>query len=116
MPLEYPDIVRFILYALFVAALVSAAALQPSVAQQPAPAAAPMFSGIITAVSDVSVTVVRTEPKDTKTFVITPDTKFEGPKPQVNARVTIRYIAADEGDRAVRIIVRGSAKSTNTKK
>ena len=112
MALEYPDIVRFIPCALFVAALVSAAAPRPSVAQQPAPAAAPMFSGVITAVSAASLTVVRTEPKDTKTFIITPETKFEGPKPQVNARVTIRYIAADEGDRAVRIIVRPPTKPT----
>jgi hypothetical protein len=110
MPLEYPDIVRFIRYALIFAVLVSGAALRPSVAQQPAPAAAPMFSGVITAVSATSLTVVRTEPKDTKTFLITPETKFEGPKPQVNARVTVRYIAADEGDRAVRIIVRAPAK------
>jgi hypothetical protein len=110
MPLEYPDIVRFIRYALIFAVLVSEAALRPSVAQQPAPAAAPMFSGVITAVSATSLTVVRTEPKDTKTFLITPETKFEGPKPQVNARVTVRYIAADEGDRAVRIIVRAPAK------
>ena len=116
MPLEYPDIVRFILYALFVMALVSGVALQSGVAQQPARTAAPMFSGIITALSDASLTVVRAEPKATKTFVITPQTKFEGPKPQVNARVTVRYIAADEGDRAVRIIVRAPAKPTNTKK
>ena len=39
-----------------------------------------MFSGIITAVDATSLTVVRAEPKDTKTFVITPQTKFEGPK------------------------------------
>jgi hypothetical protein len=109
MPLEYPDIVRFILYALIFAVLVSGVALRPSAAQQPAPAA-PMFSGVITAVGATSLTVVRTEPKDTKTFLITPETKFEGPKPQVNARVTVRYIAADEGDRAVRIIVRAPAK------
>jgi hypothetical protein len=112
MALEYPDIVRFIRYALIVAALVSGAALRPSVAQQPAPAAAPMFSGVVTAVSATSLTVFRTEPKDTKTFVITPETKFEGPKPQVNARVTIRYVANDDGDRAVRIIVRAAAKAT----
>jgi hypothetical protein len=30
----------------------------------------------------------------------------------VNARVTIRYVASDEGDRAVRIIVRAAAKAT----
>jgi hypothetical protein len=102
--------VRFILYALIVAALVSGVALRPSAAQQPAPVAAPMFSGVITAISATSLTVVRTEPKDTKTFVITPETKFEGPKPQVNARVTIRYVVTDEGDRAVRIIVRAPTK------
>ena len=112
MALEYPDIVRSIRYVLILAALVSGAALLPSVAQQPAPAAAPMFSGVITAFSATSLTVVRAEPKDTKTFVITPQTKFEGPKPQVNVHVTVRYVAGDEGDRAVRIIVRVPTKAT----
>jgi uncharacterized cupredoxin-like copper-binding protein len=110
MVLEYSDSVRFIRYALFVAALVSGAASRPSVAQQPAPAAAPMFSGVITAISATSVTVVRRESKDAKTFTITPETKFEGPKPQLNAGVTIRYIATDDGDRAVRVIVRAPTK------
>lgn len=71
-----------------------------------------MFSGVITAFSATSLTVVRAEPKDTKTFAITPETRFEGPKVQMNARVTVRYMAGDEGDRAVRVIVRAAAKST----
>jgi hypothetical protein len=111
MALEYSDSVRFIRYALIVAALLLGVAFRPCAAQQPTPAA-PMFSGVITAVSAASVTVVRAEPKDTKTFIVTPETKFEGPKPLVNARVTIRYVASDEGDRAVRIIVRAAAKAT----
>jgi hypothetical protein len=55
---------------------------------------------------------VRRESKDTKTFRITAETKFEGPKPQVAAGVTVRYIAAEDGDRAVRVIVRAAARST----
>jgi hypothetical protein len=46
----------------------------------------------------------------THTFAITPETTFEGGKPQVNSRVTVRYVAGDEGDRAVHVIVRPSTR------
>ena len=65
-----------------------------------------MFSGTVTAVTDASLTVARTGSPATKSFAITPQTLFEGPKPQVNSRVTVRYVSGDEGDRAVRVIVR----------
>jgi hypothetical protein len=77
----------------------------------PAPAKDEMFSGAVTAVSESSLTVVRTGSTATKTFAITAQTKFEGPKPRVNSHVTIRYVSGEDGDRAVRIIVRAAAPS-----
>jgi len=52
-----------------------------------------------------TLTATRTGSKDSKTFKITAETRFEG-KPKVNSRVTIRYVVTDEGARAVRVIVR----------
>jgi hypothetical protein len=69
-----------------------------------------MFSGVVTAVSPNSLTAVRIGSKDATTFVITEETKFEGGAPQVNSRVTVRYITTEEGIKAVRVIVRGTAK------
>ncbi|MGD0500847.1 MAG: hypothetical protein ABSC23_20735 [Bryobacteraceae bacterium] len=70
-----------------------------------------MFSGVVTAVDENSLTAVRTgSTKETKAFTLTIETKFEGPKPRVNSRVTVRYISTDQGDRALRIIVREPAK------
>jgi hypothetical protein len=55
------------------------------------------------------LTATRTGSKDSQTFVITTETRFEG-KPKVHSRVTIRYIATEDGARAVRVIVRAPAK------
>jgi hypothetical protein len=68
-----------------------------------------MFSGTVTAVAEGSLTVVRTGSTTAKTFTVNPQTQFEGPKPQVNSHVTIRYVSGEDGDRAVRVIVRASA-------
>jgi hypothetical protein len=83
-------------------------AAQQQKAQQSAPKDQ-MFSGVVTAIDSSTLTATRTGSKDSKTFVITPETRFEG-KPRVSSRVTIRYVAAEEGDRAVRVIVRPPAK------
>ena len=70
-----------------------------------------MFSGVVTAIDESSLTAIRTgSTKESKAFVLTPDTKFEGPAARVNSRVTIRYITTDQGNVARRIIVRGPAK------
>lgn len=133
MALQYAHIVRFIRSAILVVGLVGnhgwtswARAQQtppPTAPQQqpapPAPAPVPpqpppvkdqMFSGSVTAVAESSLTVARQGSGEVKVFVITPDTRFEGPRPQLNSRVTIRYIAAEDGDRAVRVIVRSPEK------
>ena len=72
-----------------------------------------MFSGTVTAVDDASLTVVRTgqgKVAATRVFDITADTRFEGGKPKVSSRVTVRFVATDDGDRAIHIIVRGTGK------
>jgi hypothetical protein len=67
------------------------------------------FSGTVTELSADSLTVVRSVPaKDavTRKFALEPQTKVEG-KLRVKARVTVQYLAEDEGQfRAVHIIVR----------
>ncbi len=77
------------------------------------------FAGYITAVSDTEITVSRTvlgKQSSTRTFQITPETKIEG-KPKVKAKVTVQFVAGEEGDRAVHIIVReNSAPSSPNKK
>jgi hypothetical protein len=87
-------------------------AIHPCAAQQKEQTSAPkdqMFSGEVTAIDNSSLTATRTGSKDSKTFVITPETRFEG-KPKVNSRVTIRYVVTEDVARAVRVIVRAPAK------
>ena len=85
----------------------------PLRSQDPAPAVQPQdqfFAGIITALSDTSVTVTRTvlgKESTVRSFAITPETHIEG-KPKVKSRVTVRFLSGESGDRAVRIIVRGA--------
>jgi hypothetical protein len=80
--------------------------------QDPAPAAQPhdqFLAGTITALSDTSITVTRTvmgKDSTIRTFAITPTTEIKG-KPKMDWRVTVRFVSEENGDRAVRIIVRG---------
>lgn len=72
------------------------------------------FAGYITAVSDTEITVSRTvlgKQSSTRTFQITPDTKIEG-QPKVKAKVTVQFVAGEDGDRAVHIIVRDGSTPT----
>ena len=71
------------------------------------------FTGLVTAIDDESLTVSRAatgKNSSTKTFDITAATRFEGGKPQVRARVTVRYVATEDGDQAVHVILRRSPK------
>lgn len=71
------------------------------------------FAGTITALSSEKLTVSRTvlgSKPDTRTFLIKPDTRIEG-KPRLKARVTVRWVPDEEGDRAVHIIVRSTQKN-----
>lgn len=114
MAVPYPYIVRLIRSGILVAALSFGAILPWCAAQQKAQTAEPkdqMFSGQVTAIDNASLTAIRTGSKDSKTFLITAQTKFEG-KPKVDSRVTIRYVVTEDGDRAVRVIVRAPAKKS----
>jgi hypothetical protein len=68
------------------------------------------FTGNVTALNATSLTVTRTvlgKQSAVRTFTITPETHIEG-KPKLKSKVTVRYISTADGDRAVRIIVRGA--------
>ena len=58
------------------------------------------------------ITVFKTvlgKSSETRTFLITPETRVEG-KLRAKARVTVRYMREEQGDRALHIIVRSSQK------
>ena len=87
----------------------------PVKAQGAAPAEQPrteFFSGLVTAFTGEQITVFKTvlgKNSETRTFVISPETRIEG-KLRLKTRVTVRYARAEEGDRAIHIIVRPSQK------
>jgi hypothetical protein len=112
MALQYPDMVRLIRSGILIAAI-AFGVVPPGAAQQKGSPSAPkdqMFSGIVTAMNESSVTAIRTTgQKDSKTFAVTSATRFEG-KPLVNSRVTIRYVTTEDGDRAIVVIVRANTK------
>ncbi len=64
------------------------------------------YSGTVAEFSPDKVVVAKT--KESRTFKITLETKIEG-KLKAKARVTVRYVAADDGYTALRIIVRTAA-------
>lgn len=72
------------------------------------------FAGTVEEVTQQSITVSRVNlgKKEKRVFRITPDTKFEG-KPKAKVRVTVRYLATDEGETALLIIVRSGQKKTS---
>jgi hypothetical protein len=70
------------------------------------------FSGIVTALADDHITVFKTvlgKNSETRTFLITPETRVEG-KLRMKTRVTVRYTHEEDDDRALHIIVRTSQK------
>ena len=84
-----------------------------SVAQEQAPAPGePSYefvSGFIAELAPGRIVVNRAltgKPAEMRTFIINGDTKVEG-KLRTNVRVTVGFKPSDEGDVAVRIIVRG---------
>jgi hypothetical protein len=99
--------------AIFVCAL--AAMGVPVQAQQEQPQTAPSYefvSGTITDLPPGGIVVNRAllgKPPENRTFIINAETKVEG-KLKTHARVTVGFKTTDEGDVAVRIIVRSSSK------
>jgi hypothetical protein len=73
------------------------------------------FSGTIVEVDSQKITVSRTvlgKDSGTRTFQITPQTRIEG-EPRAKARVTVRFVSDEQGDRAVHIIVRPPSGKKN---
>lgn len=86
----------------------------PAPAEQPKeePPKDQFFAGYVTALSATQMTVSRTvlgDKSSTRTFQLTPETRIEG-KLRVKSRVTVQYVGTDEGDRAIRVIVRSSSQ------
>ncbi|MBZ5577668.1 MAG: hypothetical protein LAP40_13990 [Acidobacteriia bacterium] len=108
---------RSVFSLLLLALLVDGATL-PSLMQKPAQAAPAKvkdqyFTGLVMSIDEASLTVNRTvlgKNSSTKTFAITAETRFEGARPIVRSQVTVRYVTGDEGDRALRVILRRSPK------
>ena len=103
-----PLLATFLLAA-FITARVAAQGPNPS--QSPAAQArSQIFSGYVAAMNGNSMTVTRkgVAGKDlvSKIFVMDPQTKIEGHL-KLNARVTVRFDASGDANRAIRIIVRG---------
>lgn len=65
------------------------------------------FAGTVTEWNAQKISVSRTVSgkAESRTFRITADTKVEG-KQKIKVRVTVRYVADDDGERATLIVVR----------
>lgn len=95
--------------------LMALAGSQPVRSQDPPPTAQPQpdqyFAGLVTALADDSITLTRTVlgKSTVRTFAITAETVVQGGKPKLKQKVTVKWVSGDNGDRAVKIILRGSA-------
>lgn len=69
------------------------------------------FAGIVTELSETSVTITRTVlgKSTVRKFAITAETLTPGGKPKLKSKVTVQWLAGEDGDRAVKIILRGVA-------
>jgi hypothetical protein len=81
----------------------------PPSAQQPA--VDPFFAGVVTALSDTSITLTRTVlgKATVRTFAITAETVVQPKdgKPKLKQKVTVKWVSGENGDRAEKIILRG---------
>jgi len=103
--------VRVLKYSLIgvflaLASLTAVRGQDPPSNAQPAPDQ--YFAGIITSLSETSITLTRTVlgKATVRTFAITPDTVVRGGKLKMKSRVTVQWVKGDSGDRAVKIILR----------
>jgi hypothetical protein len=84
----------------------------PASAQQPVDQ---YFAGVVTALTGESITLKQTVlgKATVRAFVITPETRYapEGGKPKLKQKVTVQWASGENGDRAVKIILRGSPPS-----
>jgi len=76
------------------------------------------FSGSVVQLAASKVTVSRSilgKPAEKRTFFIKSDTRIEG-RLRMNAKVTIGFVTADDGDVARLIVVRTAQKAAPNKK
>jgi hypothetical protein len=71
------------------------------------------FAGTVIEFTPERITVLKDAlgQKEKRVFRVTPDTKCEG-KLKAKVRVTVRYVATDDGEKAELIIVRSEQKKT----
>lgn len=97
-----------------IGALLAVASLNPLCSQDPPPSVQPpadqFFAGIVTALSEGSITITRNVlgKPTVHTFAVTAETVVEGGKPKLKSKVTVKFVSGDNGDRAVKIILRGA--------
>lgn len=93
------------LVALCLSICVPAVRAQQDTAQEKKPDT--FFAGTVTEWTAEKISVSRTVSGKTesRTFRVTPETKVEG-KQRLKVRVTVRYVAEDDGERATLIVVR----------
>ena len=81
----------------------------PPTAQQPVDQ---YFAGVVTALTDASITLTRTVlgKATVRSFEITAETVVQpqGGKPKLKQKVTVKWVTGDNGDRALKILLRGS--------
>jgi hypothetical protein len=81
----------------------------PPSAQQPVDQ---YFAGLVTALAGDSITLTRTVlgKATVRSFAITAETVVQpqGGKPKLKQKVTVKWVSEENGDRAVKIILRGS--------
>jgi len=93
--------------------LLALAGSNPLRSQDPPPSAQQpdqYFAGVVTALTDDSITLTRTVlgKSTVRAFAITPETVVQGGKPKLKSKVTVKWVSGENGDRAVKVILRGS--------
>ena len=99
-----------------ISVLLALAGSSPVRSQDPPPSAQQpvdqYFAGVVTALADDSITLTRTVlgKATVRSFAITAETVVqpEGGKPKLKAKVTVKWVSQENGDRALKIILRGS--------
>jgi hypothetical protein len=82
----------------------------PPSAQQPVDQ---YFAGVVTVLTGEKITLKQTVlgKPTVREFVVTAETRYDpmGGKPKLKQKVTVQWVSGENGDRAVKIILRGSA-------
>jgi hypothetical protein len=111
-----PRVLGFVVLRLWLASsplLLIARPQDPSEKKTEEPKPETFFAGTVIEFTPEKITVLKDAlgQKEKRTFRVTPDTKCEG-KLKAKVRVTIRYVASDDGETAELIIVRSQQKKT----